>query len=761
MPIRDEGTVSRVALFSAPMADVQDNVALIRRQILIAGALGLLLALAGGFVVSRSMVRRVRGLEHGAGQVAAGDFTTVFPTAKSDELGQLARALDDMQRQLAQVESARRRFIATASHELRTPIFSIGGFLELMEDEELDDETRRQFVATVREQVERLGKLATDLLDLSRLEAGSFELRLEPTDLGVLTRAVTAEFAPALDKHDSPLDVTLGEQIETVCDPERVAQILRILIDNALTHTPSGTRVGRHGGARQRRRAARRQRRRTGDQRGRRRARLRAVLHVRRRAGIGARAGDRARARRAHGGLARRPRGTRAHDVLIGATGLRRAVLLAASLAALASRGLRRVGQRRRRGERPARATQTAIGVTTVEERTTTVEVVRGDAGDDAFDPARIYERDAPGVVTVVSVLGGDGAAQGLGSGFVLNGRGEIATNAHVVTDGRGRAIRKAKEVYVAFADGNQVPARIVGFDPNADVALLRIDPRGLTLRPLRLGTARDLRVGSPVAAIGSPFGEPQSLSVGVVSATDRSIKSLTGFDVAGAIQTDAAINRGNSGGPLVNAKGDVLGINSQIQTTSGGGEGVGYAVPADTVRRTLAALRKDGRVEYAYLGVSTARIYPQLAQRFKLPVTTGAWVQDVVSGGPGRQGRRARRGRHEALPGARHPGRRRHHHSRQRREARRRRGAWRRAARVQAGPGDHAARLPVGQAARCSGTCSVRDRRRATARCVPRALSRQGATDRRLESSSRWPQDRGAPPNRTHRLYSSPIAAP
>ncbi len=243
VPIRDEGTVSRVALFSEPMADVQDNVALIRRQILIAGALGLLLALAGGFVVSRSMVRRVRGLEHGAGQVAAGDFTTVFPTAKSDELGQLARALDDMQRQLAQVESARRRFIATASHELRTPIFSIGGFLELMEDEELDDETRRHFVATVREQVERLGKLATDLLDLSRLEAGSFELRLEPTDLGVLTRAVTAEFAPALDKHDSPLEVTLGEQIETVCDPERVAQILRILIDNALTHTPSGTRV--------------------------------------------------------------------------------------------------------------------------------------------------------------------------------------------------------------------------------------------------------------------------------------------------------------------------------------------------------------------------------------------------------------------------------------------------------------------------------------------------------------------------------------
>jgi len=279
-------------------------------------------------------------------------------------------------------------------------------------------------------------------------------------------------------------------------------------------------------------------------------------------------------------------------------------------------------------------------GVAASVERTTTVEIVRGAGGGGRFDPAAIYERDAPGVVTVFSVLPGasglGGArGQGVGSGFVLNGRGEIATNAHVVTDGEGSAIRRAEEVYVAFADGNQVRARIVGYDPNADVALLRVDPAGLRLRPLRLGTVRDLRVGSPVAAIGSPFGEPQSLSVGVVSATDRQIESLTGFEIAGAIQTDAAINRGNSGGPLVNAGGDVLGINSQIRSTTGGGEGVGYAVPADTVRRTLAALRRDGRTQYAYLGVATAPIYPQLARRFRLPVETGAWVQDVVAGSP------------------------------------------------------------------------------------------------------------------------------
>ena len=317
---------------------------------------------------------------------------------------------------------------------------------------------------------------------------------------------------------------------------------------------------------------------------------------------------------------------------------MRRAIAAAAAAAvALTSAGCAGSG-----GDDGAGPRETAV--TTV-ERTTTVEVVRGaggGAGDgDGFDPAAIYRREAPGVVTVFSVMagapdqlgGGDG--QGLGSGFVLNERGEIATNAHVVTEGEGRAIRRAREVYVAFADGNQVSARIVGFDPNADVALLRIDPAGLTLRPLPLGTVRDLRVGSPVAAIGSPFGEPQSLSVGVVSATDRSITSLTGFQIAGAIQTDAAINRGNSGGPLVNADGEVLGISSQIQSASGGGEGVGYAVPVDTVRRTLAALRREGVVRYAYLGVATARIYPQLARRFELPVTRGAWVQEVVPGGP------------------------------------------------------------------------------------------------------------------------------
>ncbi len=282
---------------------------------------------------------------------------------------------------------------------------------------------------------------------------------------------------------------------------------------------------------------------------------------------------------------------------------------------------------------------------------TTKVEVVRAlDDGKrasgkrDGFDPARIYERDAAGVVTVVAtgLRTGDGSTprpgpggSGLGSGFVISGNGEIATNAHVVTSGEGAEINQAGDVYVRFADGNKVEAEVVGFDPFADVALLKVDPTGLTLRPLPLGSASDLSVGAPVAAIGSPFGEEQSLSVGVISALDRSIESLTGFATTGAIQTDAAINHGNSGGPLLDAGGRVLGINSQIRTSSGDGTGVGFAVPVDAVRRSLAQLRRDGRARYAYLGVATTALFPQLAQRFSLPAREGAWVQEVTAGGP------------------------------------------------------------------------------------------------------------------------------
>lgn len=273
----------------------------------------------------------------------------------------------------------------------------------------------------------------------------------------------------------------------------------------------------------------------------------------------------------------------------------------------------------------------------TVQTETTKVEVLRevGEASA-GFDPRAIYEREARGVVTVIATgLRSSGGGAGLGSGFVVSGDGEIATNAHVVTSGEGPGIRKASNVYVRFADGNKVPAEVKGFDPFADVALLKVDPGGLTLRPLPLGSTEDLHVGAPVVAIGSPFGEEQSLSVGVISGLDRSIESLTGFATTGAIQTDAAINHGNSGGPLIDGRGRVLGINAQIQTSTGDGTGVGFAVPANVVRRSLGQLREDGKPRYAYLGVSHVAVYPQLADRFDLAVHSGAWVQEVTADGP------------------------------------------------------------------------------------------------------------------------------
>jgi signal transduction histidine kinase len=233
-----------VAVYSSPVSDVVHNVSVVRHEILIAGGIALLLALVGGYLVARWLTWRVKRLELAAEQVAAGDFGRPIPVDSSDELGQLAVAFNDMQRQLAQLESAREKFIATASHELRTPIFSLGGFVELLEDEELDPETRRRFLDQVREQVERLRKLSVDLLDLSRLEAGSLQLREEQVDLGELARSVSGEFEPSLAHHDAHLELRLAaRRIEAQCDPVRVAQIMRILLDNALIHTPPGTQI--------------------------------------------------------------------------------------------------------------------------------------------------------------------------------------------------------------------------------------------------------------------------------------------------------------------------------------------------------------------------------------------------------------------------------------------------------------------------------------------------------------------------------------
>jgi two-component system, OmpR family, sensor kinase len=234
--------VGSVVVFSRPLTDVDDDVRVVRDRVLAGSGVALLLAALGAWMIARGVSLRVRRLEVVADRVAEGDLTARFPVESSDELGQLAQTLEQMRLQLAELDDARKRFIAIASHELRTPLFSLGGFLELLEEEDLSEEERRRFITQLRQQVLRMQDLATGLLDLSKLEAGSLELRRERTDLGEVARMVADEFAPSLFVHESHLELRLPPQPVVVQgDPERVAQVLRILIDNALTHTPPGT----------------------------------------------------------------------------------------------------------------------------------------------------------------------------------------------------------------------------------------------------------------------------------------------------------------------------------------------------------------------------------------------------------------------------------------------------------------------------------------------------------------------------------------
>jgi len=254
-----------------------------------------------------------------------------------------------------------------------------------------------------------------------------------------------------------------------------------------------------------------------------------------------------------------------------------------------------------------------------------------------AFDPEALYAARAPGVVTIYANLGLDGVAQG--SGFVVGRDGVILTNAHVITNAAEARtnVQGARAVYVEFADGERIGGRVVGWDLFSDVGVVRVAPDAHELAPVPLGNSARVVVGEPVAAIGSPFGKQSSLTVGVVSATGRSIDSLAagGFAVSNAIQTDAPINRGNSGGPLFDAEGRVIGINAQIETTSGTNEGVGFAIPIDLARRALDQLLRTGTVRYAYIGVSTQDVTPGIAKAFGLAADRGALVTRVEEGSP------------------------------------------------------------------------------------------------------------------------------
>jgi 2-alkenal reductase len=256
------------------------------------------------------------------------------------------------------------------------------------------------------------------------------------------------------------------------------------------------------------------------------------------------------------------------------------------------------------------------------------------------FDPARVYAQRSSGVVTIYSVFGsGSGASAAQGSGFVVSGDGVILTNSHVITTAGDGATdtRAADVVYVEFRDRDRVAAKVVGWDVFDDVGVLRVDPKDHSLDPLPLGDSDRVDVGEPVAAIGSPFGNENSLTVGVVSATQRSIQSLTSrYNLPDAIQVDAPINHGNSGGPLFDSRGHVIGINAQIRSDSGVNEGVGFAVPINAARRSMQQLLTSGKVAYAYVGITTEDLTPGIARQFHVPVRYGAVITSVQPGSPG-----------------------------------------------------------------------------------------------------------------------------
>ena len=277
-----------------------------------------------------------------------------------------------------------------------------------------------------------------------------------------------------------------------------------------------------------------------------------------------------------------------------------------------------------------------------------TTTVVSGGGGTlrpasngEALTASEIYRRDGRGVVSVLAEgvrdqsssqfgIPDSGSGKSSGTGFAIDNDGTILTNAHVVD--------QADKVTVGIGlDRNAaktVDAKVLGADRSTDIAVLKIDPSGLDLKPLPLGSSADVVVGDPVVAIGNPFGQVGTLTTGVVSAKGRQIDGLNGFAISNVIQTDAAINPGNSGGPLIDAAGEVIGINSQIQTGgSNGSVGIGFAIPIDTARKLLPGLRQ-GKVDTGYLGITTIGITPEL-KPLNLPVDKGVLIVSVQPGSP------------------------------------------------------------------------------------------------------------------------------
>lgn len=238
------GTALLIYAYTVAIGGAASGLDGVKGQIALAGLIATAIAAGIGVYYARVAGANIRRLQEAARKVADGNFETPIPISAAGQLGQLARTFNEMQRRLAELDSARKQFIANASHELRTPIFSLGGFVELLEEEDPSPEERAEFVHTMREQIARLTKLTADLLDLSQLDAGAVAMKSSSVDLGSLAREVTREFGPRADRRDSRLELRTPEvPVIASADPDRVRQVIRILLDNALTHTPEGTKV--------------------------------------------------------------------------------------------------------------------------------------------------------------------------------------------------------------------------------------------------------------------------------------------------------------------------------------------------------------------------------------------------------------------------------------------------------------------------------------------------------------------------------------
>jgi S1-C subfamily serine protease len=247
----------------------------------------------------------------------------------------------------------------------------------------------------------------------------------------------------------------------------------------------------------------------------------------------------------------------------------------------------------------------------------------------------QIYRRDAPGVVQITATSvqtqrdpfgffpPTTRTQHALGSGFVIDKAGHIVTNEHVIVG--------AQKVQVSFAGTDEITARVIGKDPSTDVAVLQIHAHSRSLTPLLLGNSDQVQVGDSVVAIGSPFSLTRTATAGIVSAVERTIDAPNGFSIGHAIQTDAAINHGNSGGPLIDRDGNVIGVNAQITAETEGNVGIGFAIPIDTVKAVAAQLIRNGKVRHAFLGVAAQPVTPSLARLFNLPVSHGLLVQAVT----------------------------------------------------------------------------------------------------------------------------------